>query len=217
MGVFARFRTGGELAADPLGIQAAVDAVAAERAKLADAERRLAMLEDQLSPRTRQQAMDHAAETGNVNDLLQARQADADAEVEAQVLRRFMPGQRTRIAAAHEQLQRLKVRRLQVGQALQIAALNEALPGLLAAIDQVRAAAAPFADWSKHDLWGGETNPLLVRLHALQRYVTGNEPGDWSTMVAIADRTLDGETEAVAIAMSEPERAARPAASHGLF
>ncbi|MGE4164037.1 MAG: hypothetical protein AB7G23_20105 [Vicinamibacterales bacterium] len=217
MGVFSRFRADGELDADPLGIQAAVQAVTEERARLADAQRRIVKLGEQLTPRARQQAMDQAAQTGRVEDVLAARKADADAETELEVLQRFIPGQQSRIAAAQEELNRLKVRRLQVGQALQIAALNEALPGLLAAIDQVRAAAAPFADWSKHDLWGGETNPLLVRLHELQRYLTGNEPGDWSTMVAIAGRALDSETDAVAIAMSQPERASRPAASHGLF
>ncbi|MGE3292469.1 MAG: hypothetical protein AB7O95_13910 [Geminicoccaceae bacterium] len=188
-----------------------------ERERLAEAKARLERLEAELDPRERERVMERATVTGEVADLLDARKRLADAEAEAEVLRRFIPSQRTRISAAQDQLHRLKVRRLQVGQALQLVALNESLPALLAAIDQLRAAASPFADWSAHDLFGGETNPLLVKLNELHRYLTGNQPGDWATFMALAQRTLDGEQWAVAIAMSQPERAARPAASHGLF
>lgn len=217
MGVFQRFRVDAGIADDPLGIQGAIEEVSRERERLADAKSRLALLETELTPEAREKAMERATVTGQVADLLDARKRQADAEAEAEVLRRFIPNQQNRIAAAQEQLRRLKVRRLQVGQALQLVALNESLPALLAAIEQLRIAAAPFADWSAHDLFGNETNPLLVKLNELQRYLTGNEPGDWATFMTLAQRTLDGEQWALAIAMSEPDRAARPPASAGLF
>lgn len=217
MGVFTRFRTAGGTSADPLGIQAAIDTIAREREALTSAQRRRAALDDALSPAAKQQAIDAASQTGRVEDLLAATKAQADAETERQVLGRFIPNQQTRIRQAQDQLTALKVRRAQVGQALQVLALQAGVADLLAAAQRMEDAAAPFARWSNSGVFDAETNPLLVRLAELRRYLTGNEPGDWATLVARAESVADSEPEALAIAMSDVDASSKPPPGTGLW
>lgn len=217
MSVFSRFRAAADAAADPLGMQAAIDRVATERDALTEAQRRLAQLDAELTPAAKESAMATASNSGRVGDLLASRKAQDNAEVEREVLGRFIPTQHVRIRQAQERLQALRIRRSQAGQALQILAMQAGVAELLSAIQHLEDAAEPFARWSNNNVWDVETNPLLLKLDQLRRYLVGNEPGDWSTLTARATALVEAEPEALAIAMSDVDRESNPPPGTGLW
>ena len=181
MKVFERFKSAGAetLVADPLGLQNAIDTVERLRAELDRAQGRMAELEAATSPRAEERTMQAAAATGNFADLLAFRKSQADAHVELEVLRRYVPQQQHRVRQAQDHLSTLKVRQMKVGQAAHVAALHDALPALLEAFDRFEAAASEHASWS-FDLRGQQINPLLAELGRLRRYI---EEDQWPKLV----------------------------------